>query len=595
MASTDRLFTSLASEVVPYSATYGFPSQSIRAYKQTTKLVPKNNVARFTNGNTIRIEFPATGYMNPIETQLCFNLNFTCQTATGVNLYTSPAVTGPPAVAATVPGQSEFTLENNISRIFRRCRILYGSMVIEDIQDYNTLVALLTTSTTQTSVYETNHGRFQGIGSYAKRRNYHGNYTGIPGNVVASPPISLTSIAAETGSIVRRYCVPIYAGMFMQRKLIPLKWMSSQFAIELELVQDCRECVETALHFVPLANTSIAPFPFPEVTINVGQVELVTQIVEFDKGFDTQVFNLLQKGLPLQCQSWNSYIQSLTALNQQLQIQDRSRSVRAALAVITSDNCKTYYADSKRFFASASLEPSGALQNYQWRIGGRYYPSQPVQCHGASSATQNNINQGYHTPAVEAWVELQKVFDNLDMKAAIFGDTSHYISSTELWTPGSDGSRVVEGLATNTTVPLAAGVQPAGCTMGATFIGLNHVDTFSEGMPLINSTGGNENVDTVTVTASDSVFSNPIKATKFIMAGDFVSDRGDTISGINVEEQSDLMLQLVFNGTIAPNAAYKQGNGAGMASTTLSRVVRIFVWYDYLLLLTASNTLTLIK
>ncbi len=579
MATTDRLFTSLASEVVPYSATYGFPSQSIRAYKQTAKIVPKNNVARFTNGNTIRIEFPATGYMNPIETQLCFNLNFTCTSSIG-NITAN----------ITTAGTSEFTLENNISRLFRRCRILYGSMVVEDIQDYATLVAMLTAATTQTSVYETNHGRFQGIGCYAKRRNYHGVAA-----VATGTGNNGATIAAGTGNIVRRYTVPIYAGMFMQRKLIPLKWMSSQFAIELELVQDSKELIEMGVLYSPNTALNIRPTPFSNVVINVGQVELVTQVVEFDKGFDTQVFNVLQKGLPLQCQSWNSYITNLTALNQQIQIQDRSRSVRAALAVVTSDACKTYYADSKRFFASATLQQSGALQSYQWRVGGRYYPSQPVQCHGTSSGARNDINQGYHTPAVEAWAELQKVFDNLDMKAAVFGDSSYYISATPQFVLGSDGAEFV---ATDGTTINTVGTIPANCFVGNQFIGLNNLDTFSDGMPVVY-VAGSEPVDTETITASNATLTpDPnaaTRATKFIMAGDFVSDRGDTISGINIEEQSDLMLQLVFNGTIPPGSQYRQSSGAASATGTLSRICRIFVWYDYLLLLTANNTLTLIK
>lgn len=57
MASTFK-YHSQVDEVVPWQATYTFPTQATKVNKQTVKLVPKNG-STFNSGNIVRIEFPA--------------------------------------------------------------------------------------------------------------------------------------------------------------------------------------------------------------------------------------------------------------------------------------------------------------------------------------------------------------------------------------------------------------------------------------------------------------------------------------------------------------------------------------------------------
>ncbi len=60
MTSHYRFYAASNESVVPFNATYQFPSQANKAVKSTTRIVPKNG-AVFTPGNVIRFELPADG------------------------------------------------------------------------------------------------------------------------------------------------------------------------------------------------------------------------------------------------------------------------------------------------------------------------------------------------------------------------------------------------------------------------------------------------------------------------------------------------------------------------------------------------------
>lgn len=94
--------------------------------------------------------------------------------------------------------------------------------------------------------------------------------------------------------------------------------------------------------------------------------------------------------------------------NANLQIQERSRSVKALFAVLRR-NPPNIATDSHATFFSTSEPTTGTpgvqtLQQYQFRIGGRYFPAAPVQC---SITPGSAISNG----AAEAYVELSKALN----------------------------------------------------------------------------------------------------------------------------------------------------------------------------------------
>lgn len=517
MAASTFLFHPLMNEVVPYNAVYEFPSQATRSTKRTVKITPKNSSASYVSGSTIRFEFPASGYLNPNTTYLAFN----CRSKITSGSFTAGSTTA-----------GGFAFQNNIASIFRRVRVLYGSLVLEDIQDYNVLQRLFTETLTASGTGSCNTSCYQGIGPLS-------NQQGTQLTAFAGPMVSgfkfdrfnyhalenATGTGIESGNIVgrtgRRYCIPLNTGVFQQKRLIPLKFMSSQLQIEFELAEavDCQQWI---------IGTGGSPTIPTSCQTEVGQPEIVAELLEFDSEFDQAVFQGLQQGLAIPFQSWHVTSYNLAVgINFQINIQESSRSVRYALATLTDDANRTLDKDAHAFVSgwnltstaptAAALNPADGyhtvtnatlLESFQWRLGGVYYPSQPVPCYGGTAALADGsgIDSNYADPPVEAYMELMKVFDNQFVKRYSAGDYCNQPFSS---------------IRDNTNV----------------------------------ETGG------------------------FVIACDFMTDRGDVIGGINAEEQNDMMLLLKFVGA---------GSGT-------NKVLRVAVCYDNVMILGENNNLVLVN
>ena len=102
---------------------------------------------------------------------------------------------------------------------------------------------------------------------------------------------------------------------------------------------------------------------------------------------------MLAGGVPIKFASWHTHQHVPTGSQTILTIQERARSVKSAFAVIRkradldSTNLQRDPYWSYPGVATAATgantywtERTGALDEFQWRIGGRYFPSQPVKC-----------------------------------------------------------------------------------------------------------------------------------------------------------------------------------------------------------------------
>ncbi len=291
MSSHFSWYPSNVETVVQWNARYAFPSQSNKAEKTTPRIPPKSGSA-FSPGAVIRIELPASGYMNGPKTTLEFD----------VTLY-----------GTGVAGQI-VRFENNIMSIFSRIRLLYGSTPLEDIIQANTLVRGLGewTATNCNAVMDQNS--LNGIGGYILDANggtastFHGNCNvrqkyiqGIsPG--FTYPAFTNAAAAANfvrgngfgvvgttdtppgvTGNgqpgYTRRYQVTLPLGVFQQPRLVPLKFMASSLAVELTLEQPAG-CIFTPPGPAMAAQTlTVLP------TYGVGNVNLIPEILMFDASY----------------------------------------------------------------------------------------------------------------------------------------------------------------------------------------------------------------------------------------------------------------------------------------------------------------------
>lgn len=97
---------------------------------------------------------------------------------------------------------------------------------------------------------------------------------------------------------------------------------------------------------------------------------------------------------------------SASSSNVNLLIQERSRSVKSIFTIQRLGQPDIFRDNGASLFDSSNLSTGGTLQNYQYRVGGRYFPAAPVQC---SINTGSPISNG----GAEAYVELAKALNIL--------------------------------------------------------------------------------------------------------------------------------------------------------------------------------------
>lgn len=521
--------------VVPWNARYSFPSQSNKAVKITPRIPPKNGSV-FSPGQVMRLEFPAQGYVNPLNTTLEFD----------VTLY------GPNATTQAV------RFQNNIQSIFNRVRLLYGATPLEDMINYNVIVRSLTEWTAtnqhmtmdQTSIAEGIGGVAVGFDSLGaaglvnvRQRYIQGNSISTGTGVAFSSGASLGQIPCASNSaipaglpappatfyaVTRRYQINFALGLFTQDKLIPTKFMASQLAIEITLEQAAACIYSTAV-------TAATAVP----TYGVGNVNLIPEIVEFDASYDSMFLaGLRDGGVPLKFSSWHTFIfSSASAANINLLVQERSRSVKALFAVQRRAQASLAVDNGATFFDTAGSSDS-SLQNYQFRIGGRYFPAAPVQCSaGVGSAFTNG--------GAEAYVELSKALN-------IVGD--YRLSSscnTQKW------------------------------ALQGTNSGFLQEYDYSLKFLYTDVTTGRSITQNSEVAANS--FAGDMGSQCFAMAVDLETSNGIEISGLNAEEQSDIAL--------IANWAKPQVTGNANTPTSLE----VYSYYDAMIVLRENNVLELIQ
>jgi hypothetical protein len=584
------LFHSEAHETVPLNAQYGFPSQATRTLKSTVKLTPRDG-GPYSPGSIIRIDFPAQGYLNPINTTLRFGVSA---------WYTSGSALTP---------TDAVRLHNNANTCFSRLRVLYGSLVLEDIQDYNVLVRLLTNCTVADDYFKHAGAVYEGMGSEFQRarvqsRALTGATTVSSGSGITAGTADSTAWSVATAFSEDKcqfFQIHLLSGILTQPKLIPLKWMASQLRIELYCAPaqqvlimgnpstaswitkhgadplktriadvgdtDAVVSVEAAGAAIVAANDdvefgtatdnvisalsdSIAVTREPEVgsstkklTYGIGKVELIAEILEFDENYDAAaVAGMATHGIPIHYQSWHSFPFAISAnsTNAQYAIQERAKSIKAAFACILNNTLMSQSDEVSFLFDSFAMTRLN-ITEYIWRVGGKYFPSQSVVTRGA---------------AIESFVELQKALNLLGNYEA--GCQIH----PELYGSFGSGSGVDDyyhGPTPSTTNWALA--KPYTYLGGIDHPYGKHIPWKQFGNTADDFKGG--------------------AASMFCIGTSFEATPGREISGINGEEQNELLLRLTRSAV---------GN-----SLTENNTLYVFTYYDAMMVIRPNNVVDLIQ
>ena len=386
--------------------------------------------------------------------------------------------------------------------------MLYGATPIEDIINYNVIVRNLTewTATNQECAMDqstiadgiggTSYGVYKAADTAALTHGFvvarQNHIQGIDQTHTNATPVlagaGYVPNQSPTGSCTRRYQINFALGLFTQDKLIPTKFMASQLAIELTL-ENVASCL--------FARGTLTANP----TYSVGNVNLIPEIMEFDSSYDAMFLKGLRDGgVPIKFSSWHTFIFGTGgSSNVNLLVQERSRSVKALFVVQrlgTSDITR----DSGATFFSTTLG-EGTLQNFQFRIGGRYYPAAPVQC---STDTGTTISNG----GCEAYTELAKALN-------VVGD--YRLSSgvnTTRWAMGANTGNTLNDQDYTTSI----------------------VNYSATGRPVVTPSyalsGGATGVSRAGALGSQC----------FVMATGLETSNGIEISGLNAEEQVRFIL-----------------------------------------------------
>jgi hypothetical protein len=500
----------------------------------TPRIPPKSGNV-FTPGQVIRLEFPAQGYVNPLNTTLEFDV--TLQTY-------------------GTSGHETVRFQNNIQSLFQRVRLLYGATPLEDIINYNVVVRALTewSSTNQngtmdqTSIAEGIGGVTVGFSRGATpqaglvnvRQNFIQGYdatlnTGsdapfkLSSGIGLVPNLVLATGLTPSGSVysTRRYQINFALGLFTQDKLIPTKFMASQLAIEITLA-------DSAVPILAFAGTATGASP----TYGITQVNLIPEVLEFDAKYDEMFLaGLREGGVPIKFSSWHTYVFNTNSASQlNLQIAERSRSVRALFAVQRRATPVQGYDSGALLSNTAAFDIDGTtLQQYQYRIGSRYFPAAPVQC---SLTPGSKVCNG----GAEAFLELQKALNCV-------GD---YRLSTSL----------------NTNTWCIGPFDTAISTPATRFSELDYgpaITSWGSGTPQVVM------IPVQSATVGNS-FQGGLGSAAFCMAIDLQTSNGIEIAGLNAEEQSDISLLVQWSHT--QNSAFN---------------IEVYTYYDAMIVLRENN------
>jgi hypothetical protein len=375
------------------------------------------------------------------------------------------------------------------------------------------------------------------------------------GTLTVAPAIGAGATQADlltTTEPVKRYTVQFALGLFNQPKLIPTKFMASQLAIEITLANPSECLIATsAASAATTVNIAGIGTPISTCSYQVTNINLIPEILEFDASYDEMFLKgLMNGGVPIKFSTWNNYKSTAASTSVNIQIQERARSVKSIFALQRRDTGNLGTDGGATFFCTGTTGTAGAntLQEYQYRIGGRYFPASPVQ---NATDVGGSISNG----GGESWIELSKALNTL-------GDAR---------------------LATPCNV-LKWAVPPMSITWAADATVFTTLPEFDYRYQVVRWKNGSPIVFPVEgfladgATPGGNAFSGNQGSSCFAMAIDLETSNGGEISGLNAEEQSDITLIARWN--VAQSA---------------SMVYDIYTYIDSMIVLRENNVLELIQ
>jgi len=428
-------------------------TQSIIANRSHVKIAPKYG-GDFKAGNIIRLEIPSQDWLDPDLFSISFNAAIYQQNGECIPPYGDPFGEDPASTE-----QSKFCrFDTPLQLIFNRIKLLQGSTVVEDIQDYGTLFKVLSLSTVNRPYLDTMGSALEGHydpkdykqSADAKKRHAWG--TGASN--------------AASNQKGWYYNIRPLLGLLRAGKYLPLKWMG-QLTIELYLesneqclissttisttVPTGQEMKERLAGQMPVLTSGITTDPtpnaspdFPGAYYTITQVNAECHFVQPIEEYDRSAMALIEeRGMEIWFDTFSTHVRQLTggAGRTTNSFQERAVSLKGGYTVMQNNTDINDYRSPISF-------PDNQMDEFQWKVGSQYFPAQPIKC--------------THGPGL-ALGQLQNTFDS-------FGDLS---TSGTIDSHNYTGSRVYTDA--GITGVKAGGVTTASAHMEGTTLRTNEL------------------------------------------------------------------------------------------------------------------------
>lgn len=514
MASNLRYFPTTEDVIIPPEADYEFPSVANKAIRISPRITPSNGNTAVLPGQSLQFTFPAQGFLDARKTTISFDLYLK-----GYDVYN-------PTEADSAGKTGTYCyLQNNVSSIFKHCKVSYGSYQVEQVQENGYLQRQLCEFSGYGAEDNDSEGLAKGIGgissvwdpptqttylSLNRARHhsliYHPTRTNVSSRVVIRP--SHVIINNENYS-VKRYQIELPFGMMQQGKLVPVKYMASQLMMQFVLAPAAEVIMGNKN-----TSTVASPNQTGEPSYFIKNCVLHPELLEFDQTYEARFIRGLETGgIPIQFSTFKSYVQPLNSSLMSISIGEKSRSVKAIFAFIRKQQ-QSFSEDSGASFGDFE---DNVLESFQYRVGGRYSPASPCM--------NTNIS-GYRTGSTEPFIELQKALKTLGdptIRAAINPERWNAAHAILNAVDNTNGYPILNGASDGKLT--YAGTSPTGFPAGDAILGL-----------------------------PGDLASNNLSSV-FCMATALETSNGRELSGLNAEEQSDINLMIKWEK--APPTGYE--------------------------------------
>jgi hypothetical protein len=379
---TDKLVDSLSFKLSP-GASYVTDRRSVTFHPQGSNIYESANGVRL-----IRINLNGDSWLDPSTFKIAFDL---ANTNVDTAKFLRP-LGGPHA-------------------FFRRCRVLVGGQVVEDIDNFNRISQMMQILK---SKHSRENDRSEGFGNEWDDEKFNNFYikpttfdalgaANAGGNLGMRELNESTFKGVKGGQFIRVIFKPLL-GIFNQPKFLPIRY--APMVIELELVSNALDPILSSVTATGiLANVPNLEFNTgnTSTTWQIRNVEAKCDLITLDNALDNSYAQHLLSGksLPINYQTFVSQLQTIENTQKPnvniSRALTRLKSVFVTLIKDQESPLTPGRKDWNTFFSPMTIENNPALTSYanysheqdgefkfQLQIGSKLYPEYPIVSHSES-------------------------------------------------------------------------------------------------------------------------------------------------------------------------------------------------------------------